>query len=146
MGSVDLSKTTRLKEVSLSSDLHPQWITATLRTLTPNHQNVLLCVELPLTFDDLDPDPIDALEFRGIIGEAAYFGWLELDYFLVRLWESKFGCTEIIYYLAAISVKDTRSCMESLFPKSLKSGAAKLLPLKGPEWESEDHSEFDDVT
>ena len=124
--------------MSLASDLYPQWITATLRALTPNHQNVHICVELPAMFDDLDPEPIDARKYRGFIGEAAYFGWLELDYFLVRLWESKFGCTKIIYTVSWMSTEDARDCIESLFPKSLKSGAAKLIPDEGSDWDEDD--------
>ena len=129
MDSIDLSKATRLKDICFVSDLYPHWISSTLRTLAPNHQNLQICVDLPSGFDYLEPEePIDALKYREFIGEVTYSVWLELDHFLVQLWESNLARTEVTYRTAGFNAEDTRNCIESLFPKLLKSGTANFIP------------------
>ena len=111
--------------MALTGGKSPQWITATFRTITPNHKNLRL-VSLGALFV-LPPqttNPTDAVGFEDTIGERIYAGWLELDGVLAQLWETHSIRPEVYYDIISLSVDDEiispcvdgRRWMESLLP------------------------------
>ena len=90
--SVDLSKATKLKDVTFISylTLH-RWIAATLQTATPNHrdlQRISINIREWMEFTS-DACRLDLTRFRRSIEESASQGWSEIDHLLTRLSESR---------------------------------------------------------
>lgn len=120
---VDLSKAIKLEDVAFTCSRNPRWITATLRTVTPDHRNlrqISLCYRNLYPRSDLD----DPARFRVFIGDDAYQEWLELDGLLVRLCESHSIHLRVLHSgsSSAISEPGARSRIESLFPEATARG------------------------
>lgn len=86
-GTIDLSKTTRLKDVVFrcpSESLDSRWIIMMLETITSNHQDLRqISIHVPFTPDSTrDLRPIEQVEVAnpGML-------WLDLDRLLVQIWE-----------------------------------------------------------
>jgi hypothetical protein len=136
VGSINLSKATRLKDVAFVCDLilqglNPKWVVATLKTITSDHKNLqVVSIDVPFILFGLDHG-VDPLNLRGMIGEDTYAGWLELDRLLVILWESYSVRIKILCSIPSlVGEEGTRGCMESLFPEVVKGGVADLT-LRG---------------
>ena len=139
--SIDLSKATKLKDVTFTWDLNPKWIIATLRTLTSDHQGLrVISIDTLFILYGLNLVHVDTLGFRDAIGVATYSGWLELDHLLVELWRSHSTRTKVLYGVPPqMSLEEGRECIESLFPESLRNGTAKFISrgyeqFQVPEW------------
>lgn len=125
--SADLSKATKLRGVFfLCGRLGTEWISMTLRTITPDHRDLQrISISLP---SDLTSNHANPAELRHAIGEVIYKRWLELDRLLIQLWESHSIRPKLLYY--APSGKDEegpRSCVESLLPEIMGRGLADLV-------------------
>lgn len=81
---LDLSRATKLKEITFSADInyHASWVTATLDTITSQHtdlQQVSLRVSLPLH------SPSSPVDISQAVGEDARRDLINLDTNLIRL-------------------------------------------------------------
>lgn len=89
VSSIDLSNATKLKEVVVVAHLFPEWITASLQTITRNHrdlQKITIDISFPLFI--LDPEHnLDEMVWP-INKEIVCQGWLEFDHVLSELQES----------------------------------------------------------
>jgi hypothetical protein len=117
-GPIDLSKATKLKDLSLVSILDPGWITSTLRTITRDHGNLqrftIDVSEVLEVLDVGDPNPTGP---RDILGETVYERWLELDRFLAQLLKSHPICLEFLCpSFASIDEEDARILVSRLLP------------------------------
>lgn len=101
----------------------------TLKTITPNHQNLkMISVDAPFILFGLNPKHVHPLRFRDSIGEAAYMGWLELDHLLIKFWESHSIRTKVLCSVpSSMGMEGARGCIGSLFSEVMKSGGAELI-------------------
>ena len=133
-GLISLSNATRLKDLTFVCGLDPpaQFVVATLRTITSNHQNLqLISINASTILYRIIHKHPSPLEFRDTIGEAAYTGWLELDRLLIKLWESHSVHVKVLCIVRSpMCIEGARGCMESLFPEVMKNRAAELIIRK----------------
>jgi hypothetical protein len=127
-GLIDLSKATKLKDVAFICEFNPQWIAASLQTITRNHTNL----------QRVSTAAHDLLYHTYFIGstpaniipaaEAIYRGWSELDHILARLWESHSTHLEIRYGIPVLmGAERARRFMESFLPELTKRGLPELI-------------------
>jgi hypothetical protein len=110
-GSVDLSRTTRLKDVVFRwGALSAEWVITTLQTISPKHQDLRqITIEVPHHFTRLNV---------GAIGDTALGQWLDLDRLLVQFWESRSIRPRVV-----CSMGQNRSdCVGCLLPEITKRG------------------------
>ena len=97
-GSIDLPKATGLGDAVLKWKWAPQWVAATLRTITHNHRNLQqISLETPWEIYAESLNAGDPVNFMSAMGETVYKGWLELDEVLVQLWESHSIRSELVH-------------------------------------------------
>ena len=126
--SIDLSNSTRLKDLVFLCTFDPYWIATTLQTITHNHgnlQRVSVIVPEVLYRSSLNrPDPADIIH---AVGETIYQEWLEVDDLLAQLCETHSIHPEVLYNVPP-SMDGTRArrLMESLFPELTARGLARL--------------------
>jgi hypothetical protein len=113
----------------LCGGLGAEWISMTLRTITPNHRNLL---QISLSVPDVSYGPtlnrIDPPNVRDAIGEVAHRQWLELDHRLVQLWESHSIRPKVMHYAPlGKDRKGPNSCVESFLPELTRRGIADLV-------------------
>ena len=85
--SIDLSKATNLEDaVFLPTSMSVKWIILALQTITPKHLNLRgVSVYVPY-----DPTLTNAgADVAQVIGDLICGQWLDLDRFLVQIWESR---------------------------------------------------------
>lgn len=120
--SIDLSKATKLKDVTFVYELDPRWVVGTLRTITSDHQN-LQEISVEPDYPLYDPLPSDMRDAQEMYSEC-----LELDYSLVKLCKSHSIRVKVLYTVISSSdLERARSLMDSLFPESAKSGVVELI-------------------
>jgi hypothetical protein len=101
-----------------------EWITTALQTITAKHrdlQQISIRMCYPIVHK-LSGAGIDA-DVREEVGEVGCGEWLELDRFLVQLWESR-----RIHLMAVLRKgQDMRSSIECLLPEITKRGMIDLV-------------------
>lgn len=106
----------------------PQWISATLRTLTSNHKHLRqISLDVANQLFDLRPDCANVIGLRGWIGETTYQEWLEVDSLLAHLWESHPILKVSFSGLFTVDKKSARCCAESLLPDAAARGIVELV-------------------
>ena len=124
---INLSKATKLKNVTFICPRSPQWVANTLRTITPNHRNLQ---RIWVWYGNRHRDTYRVTDgFRTSIRETNYQGWLELDRLLVELWESHSVRLMVLYGGSASTAfrPRTKLCTESLFPEITVRGIVELI-------------------
>ena len=130
-GSIDLSKAKNLKHVAFSVGQNPRWIIPTLRTVSPDHEN-LQQISLDISFISLDRDTrrMDPVGFKDAIGGAAWRGrgWSELDLLLAQLREAHSIRPEVTYTVSSwVDLKRARSWVERFLPEVSTRGIVDLI-------------------
>jgi hypothetical protein len=125
--SVDLSKATKLKDVTFQSvSQRIRWITATLKTI-PKHRGLReVLIYLPSYVGTTGVDG----NAKHAIGEESWREWLDLDRLLVRLWESSSIRLKLTRLrLTGIQEPDIRYHVgyRCLFPEITKRGIFDLV-------------------
>ena len=134
-GSINLSKSTMLKDAMFECRIDPGWITLTLNTLTRDHRNLqLVAID---TSDVLSTIHVNAnsADPRDILGQDRFKKWLELDLLLAGLCESRSISLEIPYeadYL--MDDGDAKSWLKRLFPEVVGKGRAELIRSEPDMW------------
>ena len=129
MGPINLSKATKLKDITLMScGLNPQWVVTTLQTITPSHKDLhQISLDPESILLHLYPDFPNSINLKQRIGDATFQGWSELDRTIVQLSEShsirlKFQ----INYRILKSDDEAKGMMEKLLPEVTARGVANM--------------------
>ena len=117
-GSFDLSRATKLRGLDFRPESQSaEWITAALRTITPEHRELRqISIHMPYYLTHL------GMGVGEFVGEATCREWSDLDRLLVQFWESrsirpKVGCVR----LEQIQ-QSTEDCIGCLLPEMTKRG------------------------
>jgi hypothetical protein len=116
--SINLSKATRLTDVAFRFLLNPQWVTTTLRTVTPDHRGlrqISLDFSIGARFQYANP---------GGAEEAVRTQWSELDHLLTQLWESHSIRPKVLYN---IPPQRARIRVGALLPETMTRGIVDLV-------------------
>jgi hypothetical protein len=115
---IDLSLATKLRELKFWCRYPTvRWIVDELETITPDHGNVDISIEI----DHRNVARVDRRLFADIVGEAVYTGWSDLDGLLVRLSESRLIRLKIIYYESSpMETMQGGTWVERLLPEAMK--------------------------
>lgn len=127
--SIDLSKATKLKNLSFVCESDPQWISATLKTVTLKHRELqAISINPRWILFSLDPDHIDPAYLRRLIGESACQGWSEADHLLARLSELCPFRLKVQYtFPSFISGEGAKQLMEGLLPEVSVRGVVDMV-------------------
>ena len=128
--SADLSRATRLKDVVFMCGRQgAEWVSTTLRTITPNHRNLQqISLYVPEVLYNTTLNRANPANVRGVIGEVTHEQWLGLDRRFVQLWESHSIRPKLLYYLPPGEDLDgPTSRVESLLPEIMRRGIADLV-------------------
>jgi hypothetical protein len=122
--SIDLSNTTKLKEVAFQPiSRSVNWIPATLRTASKLQDLREISIHLPyyVTTTDAGADVREAIE------EEDWEEWLDLDRLLAQFWESSIR-PKVVRPTRMESTWDTRDSVgyQCLFPEITKRGIIDL--------------------
>ena len=111
-GSLDLSGTTKLRDVTFRLDsLSVEWVMAALQTIKPKPRDLRqIAIYMPRYLAPADP----CANIRQSIGEASFGQWLDLDHLLVELWES-----HSVHSVASCVTRKGKRCDERGFIGSL---------------------------
>jgi hypothetical protein len=126
---IDLSQATKLRDVVFRPiSWRVEWITMTLQTITPSHQDlrqISIRVHHPSSVN-ISGAGVYA-DVRGALGEPAYREWLDLDHLLVRLWESRSVRPKAIVSTTPTKAEwGSRDCVGSLLPEATKGRMIEL--------------------
>ena len=116
---IDLSKATKLRDVTFGCSFNPRWVTTALRTVGCNHrsfQQFSVCATVI--------DGSDLASIEPTVGKAGYSAWLELDRFLAQL-------HELHSIRPKVNFRDrdrqtARGCAEFFLPKAMTGGIVDL--------------------
>ena len=109
-GLLNLSKATRLKEVSFICRSGPSWVLAALQTTTPDHRDPQqISIIARWILFSLDPDLVDSADFRRPLGESAYQEWSEVDRLLTQLLELRQIRLKVLYSFLAFITRKKRN-------------------------------------
>ena len=124
--SFDLSKATKLGDVSFRGSLNVGWITMALQTVTPKHRDLR---QISVTIYTWAPVSVVAGDVRLFIGETKCGQWSELDLTLVQFWESHSICSKVICTGPEGEGRpdQMRSWMTYLLPEMTKRGIIDLV-------------------
>jgi hypothetical protein len=120
VGSVDFSKTTRLKEVvfRLGGTLDVQ-IDIALKTLTSKHRDLQrVSIHIPIRAPSID----DPVAIRGAVDKQ----WMDLDRALIRLWETNAIPTQVIYTTEE-GKEEGREYIGGMLPEMTKRGILEAV-------------------
>ena len=119
-GSIDLSKATKLKDVTLVSERYPRFIASTLKTVTPDHRNLRqITVFTTDILYSMDSNPHNQKTTRA--------EWLGLDSVFIKLWESHSIHPKVQYDLPSLmDAEKVRQSVESLFPETTRREVVDL--------------------
>ena len=127
--SIDLSKATKLRDVSfLLTSLSVEYVTQTLQTLTPEHQDFRqISINVPYR---------QALSNDGVgvgqaVGEPVYNQWLELDRLLIQLWDSRSIRPKISYFAMKEERRQMAKSVGYLLPRAAKEEILDLVEWLG---------------
>ena len=121
-GSFDLSKATKLRDLVFRSGWRTaEWITPTLQTITPEHQElqqISICV----------PSWLGSYgsKIKQSLGEAALGRWLDLDRLLLQFWEVHLVLPKVECASMEGQEQIAKDCIGCLFPEVTKSGVVDL--------------------
>jgi len=89
-----------------------------LQTITPEHRNLHISIYVSeyLAYVGLDSN------VKQTIGEANFQQWLDLDRFLVQLWESRSARSKVIRTLLRSEKRGMRDCIGCLLPEMMRRG------------------------
>ena len=117
-GPIDLSKATKLKDIVFRCDSACcGWVTATLGTITPEHQDLRISLCVPRVSNHQMNNP------QAIGAENTGMSWLDLDHSLVRLWESHSISLTVVNPQVGEGAK---GLIEYLLPEVTRRGIAEL--------------------
>ena len=121
---VNLSKATKLKDVTLKCSLRPGWILKTLRTVACDHTELERIVLRVVSSQGLG----DSQDVKYAVGESAYREWLELDRVLAQLCESQSIRVKVVCDGSADTDESReRRRMEVLLPEAMARGVVDLV-------------------
>ena len=124
--SVDLSKATRLKDIIFwINSLGPEWVTAALRTVTPNHRDLRQISISEAHLSILTGYYYDT-EVQ-LVEEQALGQWLELDRVLAQLRESHSVSLKVVCPALLEKEKSVRDLMGRLLPEATRGGTVILF-------------------
>ena len=118
-GLVDLSTAKKLRDATFVCTAGPQWITATLQTITRNHRNFQ---QLSIGAHNIFNSP-DLASIKNRIGGDDYLAWLELDRFLAQLHESRSVRLNVLFRK---NEEKVRCCAKWLLPEVMTRGILGL--------------------
>jgi hypothetical protein len=126
---IHLTKATKLKSITIVHYTNPRWVAKTLRAIARSHKDLQrISLHAPFLLDAPEFNPAKPANFRHVMGEAAYAGWLELDRLLIQLWESCSIHPEVHYSTPqSVSEENAIGCMKSLFPEATARGSIRLI-------------------
>ena len=108
-GPIDLSKATKLKDIVFRwTSLSIKWVTTTLETITPQHQDlqrISIHVPHPWVHDQVK----------------------DLDRLLVQLWDSHSIRTSVTCFIAEHQKREMRGWAGYMFPELTKRGIIDLV-------------------
>ena len=121
-GSFDLSKATKLRDLVFRPGWGTaEWITPTLQTITPEHQElqqISICV--PSWVGTYGSD------IKQPLGEAAFGRWLDLDRLLLQFWEAHLVIPKVECASLEGQEQIAEDCIGCLFPEITKSRVVDL--------------------
>ena len=122
---IDLSKATKLRDVVLrSGSSNVEWITVTLQTIAPAHQDLRrITIHASNGFSCFSPDfvQIPAEEIRG--------QWPDLDRVLVRLWESHSIRPRVVHAILEGQGREWCMRMKDCIKSSLSEIGREIIDL-----------------
>lgn len=122
--SIDFSEATKLKKVTFrSSESSIVWITMTLRTITPEHEDFRE-VSIHTHFDWAPPSIHNPANTERTVGGEVYRQWMELDNLLVRLGESHGVGVMVRYY--SREERKALGFVHRMLPEITKRGSTTL--------------------
>ena len=114
---IDLSKTTKLKDVSFHFQyLTVAWVASTLKTITSGHRNLR---EVSIK----GCAPANA----ATVGDEMRREWVDLEHTLIQLWESHGICAKVQYY--SRKGEESHELMRDLLPEATKRGTVELVDI-----------------
>jgi hypothetical protein len=127
---IDLSQATKLRDVVFRPlSWRVEWITTTLQTITPSHQDlrqISIRVHHPSSVN-ISVAGVYA-DVKSASGEAAYREWLDLDRLLVRLWESRSVRPKaIVRTTPTMAEWGSRDYVGRVLPEATKGGMIELV-------------------
>ena len=131
--SIDFSKATKLKEITLRPAGHSiAWVTEALKTIGTHHKDLL---EVSIYPDFLDTPIGNYAIFRGTVKEDDLQRWVELDCVLIGLMESHAVRVEVIYHSKGVE-EEVYKCMKELLPEiTQRCGAGPARDSTEKYWE-----------
>lgn len=124
--SVDLSRATKLKDVTFRIDSSgPEWVTTALRTITPNHRDLLQISISAAYYPTIVMFNTDDV-IQGAEGQTTR-RWLELDQLLAQLWESHSIPLKILCRAPSWKEKSAHESMGLLLPEITRGGTVNLF-------------------
>ena len=127
LDSIDLSKATGLKNVTLKWKSSPQWAAMTLRTITQNH-GTLQQISLEIHWGFYARHADSPADLRDKFGETIYQGWSGLDAVLAQLWESHSIHSELVCVVPGWAEgRRAGRLVESLLPEATTRGIVNLI-------------------
>ena len=124
--SVDLSRATKLKDVTFRIDSSgPEWVTTALRTITPNHRDLLQISISAAYYPTIVMFNTDDV-IQGAEGQTTR-RWLELDQLLAQLWELNSTPPKIVCHALSWKEKNVRDLMGRLLPEATVGGTVNLF-------------------
>ena len=123
--SIDISKTTKLKEIKIELD-GPSvlWITTALKTVTPRHRDLQqISIKAP---PFATPATVSA-DIRQVIGEEICREWTDLDQLLAHLGELHGIRTKVTYM--PVGTMNIREGIIGLLGETTRRGFVELIKL-----------------
>ena len=119
--SIDLSKATKLKEVTFRfQDLAVAWAASTLKTITSKHMDLR---EVSIKGRALS-DPTDWPTNAAAVGDDTRTQWVYLERIIIQLWESHSVRTKVKYY--STRREESNELMSDLLPEATRKGVVEL--------------------
>jgi hypothetical protein len=122
---IDLSKATKLRDVTFVCGFDPRWIIWTLQTITVEHKDFKqVFISSPDTLHRLRTVQGPGFTLAtDVLGEEAYMEWLELDRLLVQLHEIR---SIRLGVFAWVDDRTGRRGAECLLPEVVSRGISDL--------------------
>ena len=122
---IDLSKATRLKEVTFGiGSWGIEWVTTAVRTITPIHQDLQ---QISIHETHCSRFVERGTDVRRLIGAQTAQLWSELDHLLVQLWESRSIRPKMLYGTFPAREKAVRDLAGCFLPEIMGRGIVDLV-------------------
>ena len=120
--SIDLSKVTKLKEVTFHlQHLSVACVTLTLKTITSEHRDIQESLIQARALSNLTDWPTST----AAVGDNTRGQWLDLERILIQLWKLHTACAKIGYYPGMRG--ECHQLMGDLLPEATKRGIVELV-------------------